>query len=524
MKFITYGWSVVRSVPALRDQVAAALLAARQTGWEGLLTEQRLYLDDFWGRADVEVDGDAAVQQAVRFALFHVLQAGVRAERRAIPAKGLTGPGYDGHAFWDSETFVLPVLTYTVPQAVADALSWRRDTLPLALERARQLGLRGAAFPWRTIAGQECSAYWPAGTAGFHLNADIAVAVARYVAASGDREFERDAGLELLTETARMWRSLGHYNHHGKFRIDGVTGPDEYSAIADNNVYTNLMAQENLMAAAAAADRHPERARDLCVSEEEKAEWRKAAVRMVVPYDEELGVHPQAEGFTDHDVWNFAETGPDRYPLFLHYPYFQLYRKQVSKQADLVLALHLRGDAFTAEQKARDFDYYERLTVRDSSLSASTQAVVAAEVGHLGLALDYLREAAFIDLRDLARNTRDGLHLAALAGSWIALVAGFGGMRDYGGSLCFSPRLPDELSRIAFSLTVRGGRLRVEVSGSSASYSRLEGEDLALSHHGGRVTVAAGETVVRPIPPVLPRPRPSQPPGREPGGAGRPAG
>ena len=225
-------------------------------------------------------------QQAVRFSLFHVLQAGARAEGRAIPAKGLTGPGYDGHAFWDTETFVLPVLTYTAPEAVADALRWRHSTLPLATERARQLGLDGAAFPWRTITGAECSGYWPAGTAAFHIGADIAAAVVRYVEATGDEAFERDVGLELLVETARLWRSLGHHDAQGRFRIDGVTGPDEYSAVADNNVYTNLMAQHNLRAAADAAERHPDRAGLLGVDDEEMAAWRDAAKAMFIPYDD----------------------------------------------------------------------------------------------------------------------------------------------------------------------------------------------------------------------------------------------
>ncbi|MGI9033324.1 MAG: glycoside hydrolase family 65 protein [Acidimicrobiales bacterium] len=517
VKFLGYGWSVVRSVPALRDQVAAALLGANHTGWDGLLADQRHYLDDFWDRADVEVDGDPSIQQAVRFALFHVLQAGARAEQRAIPAKGLTGPGYDGHSFWDTEAFVLPVLTYTMPGAVADALSWRRNTLGLAKDRARQLGLAGAAFPWRTIAGAESSAYWPAGTAAFHVNADIAVAAVRYVEATDDREFERTSGLELLVETARLWRSLGHHDQHGRFRIDGVTGPDEYSAIMDNNVYTNLMAQENLRAAAETALRHPDVAREHDVDEEEMASWRDAANDMVVPYDAEAGVHPQAEGFTSHQVWDFAATPPDKYPLLLHYPYFDIYRKQVVKQADLVLALHVRGDAFTLEEKTRDFDYYERLTVRDSSLSACTQAVVAAEVGHLGLAFDYLQEAALMDLRDVQNNTRNGLHLAALAGSWIALVAGFGGMRDIGGRLRFAPRLPEALSRIAFFLAVRGTCLRVEITGPSASYSVHNGARLEISHHGQAFTLSPGDRVVLPIPPIAVRPRPSQPAGREPG-------
>ena len=352
VKFLAYGWSAERSAPAVRDQVGAALAQARHTGWDGLLAEQRSYLDDYWERADVELEGDAELQQAVRFALFHVLQAGARAERRAIAAKGLTGPGYDGHAFWDTETFVLQVLTYTTPHAAADALSWRRDTLELARSRAGQLGLSGAAFPWRTIHGEECSGYWPAGTAAFHVNADIADAVIRYQAAADDAdEFDRDVGLELLVETARLWRSLGHHDAVGQFRIDGVTGPDEYSAIADNNVYTNLMAQRNLQAAADAVERHPKRAADLAVDDEETASWRDAAQAMLVPYDDGLEVHPQAEGFTQHQTWDFEHTSPEQYPLLLHFPYFDLYRKQVVKQADLVLALHLRGDAFSDEQK-----------------------------------------------------------------------------------------------------------------------------------------------------------------------------
>ncbi|HST41202.1 MAG TPA: family 65 glycosyl hydrolase, partial [Conexibacter sp.] len=290
-KLLGYGWSSRRSLPAVRDQVDAALSSAVRSGWDGLLEEQRGYLDEFWDGADVEIDGDAELQQAIRFALFHTLQAGARTERRAIAAKGLTGTGYDGHAFWDTETFVLPVLTYTAPHAAADALRWRHSTLPLAHERAFQLGLEGAAFPWRTIRGQECSAYWPAGTAAFHVAADVADAVIRHVDVTGDLVFERDIGLRLLVETARLWRSLGHHDLQGEFRIDGVTGPDEYSALADDNVYTNLMAQRNLNGAADACVRHVDRAQELGVTPDEMAFWRSAADRMRIPYDERLGVH-----------------------------------------------------------------------------------------------------------------------------------------------------------------------------------------------------------------------------------------
>jgi alpha,alpha-trehalose phosphorylase len=516
VKFMAYGWSSRRSIAALRDQVAGALAEAQHAGWDGLLADQRAYLDDFWARADVELEGDAELQQAVRFALFHTLQAGARGERRAIAAKGLTGPGYNGHAFWDTETFVLPVLTYTAPQAARDSLHWRHATLGLARERARLLGLAGAAFPWRTIAGQECSSYWPAGTAAFHVGADIADAVGRYHAATEDAAFEREVGLELLVETARLWRSLGHHDVEGRFRIDGVTGPDEYSAIADNNIFTNLMAQRNLRLAADAAERHRDRATELGVDLEEAAAWRDAAEAMLVPYDETLGIHPQAEAFTAHQPWDFARTAPEQYPLLLHIPYFDLYRKQVVKQADLVLALHLRGDAFSEESKARDFAYYEALTVRDSSLSACTQAVVAAEVGHLELAYDYFGEAALIDLDNLEHNTRDGLHIASLAGAWIVAVAGFGGMRDHDGSLTFAPRLPERLNRLAFRLCFRGRRLKVEVESDQARYSLLEGGPLELTHHGQTISVFARKPVTRAIPPPPARDAPRQPPGRAP--------
>ncbi|HEX2191582.1 MAG TPA: glycosyl hydrolase family 65 protein [Acidimicrobiales bacterium] len=516
IKLLAYGWSSLRSRQALGDQVAAALTAARHTGWDGLLAEQRAFLDEFWARALIEVDGDPEIEQAVRFALFQVLQAGARAERRAIAAKGMTGTGYDGHTFWDTETFVLPVLTYTRPEAAADALRWRHSILPVARERARTLGLRGAAFPWRTIAGEECSGYWPAGTAAFHVNADIADAVIRYLDATGDAQFEDDVGVELLVETARLWISLGHHDRQGRFRIPGVTGPDEYSALADDNVYTNLMAQRNLRAAADAVGRHPERASALGVEEAEVATWCKAAEAMMVPYDEGLGLHPQAGGFTAHQVWDFDSTGPDQYPLFLHFPYFDLYRKQVVKQADLVLAMHLRGDAFTPEQKVRNFEYYEGLTVRDSSLSAATQAVMAAETGHLELAYDYLAETCLVDLHDLQRNTRNGLHLAALAGGWSALVAGFGGFRAGNGTPAFAPRLPRAISRLAFHLWYRDRNLCVTAVPGEATYELLSGEPLEVTHHGQALVLRPGERVTRPVPPPVTRPRPSQPAGRAP--------
>lgn len=514
VKFLAYGWSSERPLPALRDQVEAALVSALRTGWDGLASDQRAYVGDFWERADVEIDGDAELQQAVRFALFHLLQAGARAERRAIAAKGLTGRGYDGQTFWDMEMFVLAALTWTVPHAAADALRWRHSTLGLARDRAGVLRLRGAAFPWRTIGGAECSGYWPAGTAAFHVSGGIAEAVRRLIVATGDTEFERGEGLELLVETARLWRSVGHHDRTGTFRIDGVTGPDEYSALSDDNVYTNVVAARNLEAAAWTAERHPDAAAALGVDEAEIAGWRDAAAAVAIPYDADLGVHPQAEGFTLQRAWEFDRD--DAYPLLLHVPYYLLYSSQVVKQADLVLALYVGSERFTPAEKARDFAFYEAITVRDSSLSAPIQAIMAAETGHLDLALDYAAETVLGDLHDLNGNTSDGVHLAALAGGWMALVAGFGGMRDHGEELSFSPRLPGGLGRLAFRIQQRGCSLRVEIGPGEVRYELLAGDAMRLRHHGEQIEVTAAAPVVLPIPPA-PEVQPvRQPPGRAP--------
>jgi trehalose/maltose hydrolase-like predicted phosphorylase len=517
VKLLAYGWSSVRSRPALLDQVAGALTGARFSGFEGLLEEQLAYLNRFWDAGDVEVDGDPELQQAVRFGMFHVLQAGARTERRAIPAKGLTGPGYDGHTLWDTEAYVLPVLDHTVPDASADAVRWRWSILDQARDRARMLGLAGAAFPWRTIGGAECSGYWPAGTAAFHVNADIAAAVERHRAVTGDESLQVECGVEILVETARLWMSLGHRDRDGQWHIVGVTGPDEYTAIVPDNVYTNLAAAANLTAAADAVGRHPDIGRRLEVTAAEPADWRDAAASVHIPYDEQLRVHPQSAGFTRLPEWDFDRNA--RYPLLLHAPYFDLYRKQVIKQADLVLAMLWYGDRFSPQDKARNVDYYEPRTVRDSSLSACIQAVLAAEVGHLGLAHDYTYEAALIDLHDLHDNTGDGLHIASLAGAWIALVSGFGGLRVTEGGLALDPALPAGINRLCFGLRWLGMRLTVEVLPERVTYTLRDGPGASLTfrHAGEDLTVTVGSPVTCELIARVPMlPPPQQPPGRAP--------
>jgi alpha,alpha-trehalose phosphorylase len=338
---------------------------------------------------------------------------------------------------------------------------------------------------------------------------------------TNDTAFERDYGLELLVETARLWISIGfHDDVDGHFHLDGVTGPDEYTALVDDNIYTNLMARLNLRGAADAAQRWPDQAASMNVSADEITAWRAAAAAVAIPYDDIRQVHKQDVDFTDHEVWDFEESArTGGYPLLLNEPYFHIYRKQVIKQADLILAMHWCGDMFTLEEKARAYLYYEALTTRDSSLSACTQAVVGAAVGQLELAADYLAEAAFVDLHDLAHNTRDGLHIASLAGTWLAIVAGFGGMRDHDGQLSFHPQLAPLWTRVSFGVHWRDTRIRVTVSGGQATYELADGADccVELLHCSEPFTLRTGEPVVLPVHQIKPlTPRPTQPAGRAP--------
>lgn len=517
VKYVGHERSDALSDAALRDRADAAVDSASRSGWETLLRDQHEFLSSFWETADVAIEGDAELQQAVRFALFQVVQAAARAENRSIPGKALTGAGYEGHTFWDAETFVLPVLTYTLPTAARDALRWRHNTLPQARERAAQLHLAGASFPWRTISGRECSGYWPAGTVAFHINADIAAAILEYVQVTGDLDFEREVAVEVLVETARLWMSLGRWDADGVFHIDGITGPDEYSALVNDNTFTNLAAKRNLRGAADLTRRHSTQARSLHVTDEEIAGWTLAAERMAVPFDHARKVHQQYAGATDRERWDFEATAPEQYPLQDHFPYFDLYRKQVIKQADLVLALQLEHEAFTAEETARAFAYCEELTVRDSSLSAAPQAVVAARTGHLELALAYLREAARMDIADLRRDVEDGLHIAALAGTWTAVVSGFGGMKCTADGWEFSPRLVEPLTKLVFGVRIGNQVVHVNVEPGATSYLLTGGGAFPVRHHGEAVTLHSDIPRRLSTPPRTdPRPTPHSPRNRSP--------
>jgi alpha,alpha-trehalose phosphorylase len=479
-------------------------------GFETLVTAQRSNLDRFWERADVILEDTerhpVRMQQAVRWNLFHLAQASWRAEGSGIPAKGLTGDAYDGHYFWDTETWVLPFLAYTQPRIARNLLRFRHSMLDKARRRARQLDLRGALFPWRTIGGDEASAYHLAGTAQFHLNADIAYAIRRYVDVRGDTNFLVETGAEILVETARMWMDLGFFGDDGCFHIHGVTGPDEYTAMVDDNAYTNLMARLNLHYATAVVRRlgaeHPEEfagiQAELTLDPSEPDDWDRAADHMYVPFDASRGITPQDATFLTHEPWDLTNVPATKFPLLLHHHPLTMYRRQVLKQADVVMAMFLLGNEFTLEQKRRNFDYYDPITTGDSSLSASIQSIVASEIGEEDAACEYLDHALLVDLADVAGNASDGVHIASAAGSWMALVFGFGGVRDFDEQLTFDPRLPRRYRSLGFSLRFHDRQLRVRLTHEEEVYSLEEGEPLEIVVRGTPHLLGADNLVIRP--------------------------
>lgn len=504
-KAVAYHTSRGVVVSELADRAMRNLDRVRNLGFEHFSCLQREWLDEFWANSDVEIGGRPAIQQAVRWCLFQLAQATARSDQLGIAAKGVTGSGYEGHYFWDTEVYLVPFLMYTNPNVARNALRMRVNMLPQARQRASVMSLRGALFPWRTINGEEASAYYAAGTAQFHIDADVAHAFMQYGSVTGDNQFLYRDGVAVLVETARMWTDLGFWRADADgtehFHIHGVTGPDEYTAVVNNNFFTNVMARANLRDAVRLlkemATTNPaayERAAEsLEFTQEEIESWQRAADGMVVLFDKNLGIHPQDEKFLQSELWDLENTPDDKRPLLLHFHPLVIYRFQVLKQADVVLALFLQGHEFTAEEKRADFEYYDPITAGDSTLSSVVQSLMAAEVGYQEMAMNYFLSGLYVDLADLHSNTRDGVHIASTGGVWNALVYGFGGLRDHDGNLTFDPRLPKDWQSLGFQLRVRGSKLKVHLTRASITFEVVEGPPVELSVRGKTITVAAGE-------------------------------
>lgn len=509
-KRVAYGMcdATPEAIEAAADALAGRLREAAGMSFEALAAEQASAWRDFWDAAEVDLDGAPELELGLRLNLFHLRQSADQTGRHGLAAKGLSGEGYEGHVFWDAEIFMLPVLIHTQPALARAHLQYRFRHLEGARRHAREMNFaRGALYPWRTIGGDECSAYFPAGSAQLHINAAIAHAIGLYVEATQDQTFLTDCGAEMLFETARIWLEAGAFDarRDGAFVICGVTGPDEYTALVDNNYYTNLMAKAHLELAVAVAARLEADTPDffatlavrLDLTPAERETWARAAAAMRLPYDPVLGIDAQDDSFLDKPRFDLAGTAARR-PLLLHFHPLTLYRHQVCKQADLVLGLVLEGRDVPLERKRRDYDYYEPLTAHDSTLSSTTFSVLAAEVNAPADALRFFSDTTLVDLNNRHDNTHHGAHMAAMAGSWLALSWGFAGLRTWNGLPSFRPTLPPGLTGYALRFAWRGATVRVEVGPTRAAYQLLHGPALDIEHEGERLTLSPGATVVRP--------------------------
>ena len=503
-KYISYVTSQGEYQTTFEQEAITQSGQAKSTGFEALLQEQTAYLNKFWARSDVKIKGDDRLTQSIRFSIFQLLQSTGRDSRISIASKGLSGEGYGGQYFWESEAYIAPVFMFSQPDIARSLLKYRYTILNKAREQARLLGHQsGALYSWRTIDGEESSGYFPAGSAQYHINSDIAFAICRYLDATRDWDFLADYGLEILLETARIWIDMGHYceSKQGDFCIDCVTGPDEYTALVNNNCYTNMMAREHLWNAVKYAGQirqeRPDVYRELCArigfAEEELDAFENAADHMHIPYDETLGIHMQDDTFLQKKELNQAEIPKENFPLLLHYHPLFIYRHQVCKQPDLLLAQFYLPHRFTEEEKKRAYDYYEKRATHDSSLSVCIFSIMAAETGNIDKAYDYFTECIRTDLDDVQNNTRDGLHMANMAGSWMAIVNGFAGMRAIDGILHFKPVLPKQIEGYEFTVRYRDSELMLCTDRQGISYRLLSGEPLTLCHYRQSQVVSAGE-------------------------------
>lgn len=467
--------------------------------------KQTDYMKSFWDIADVGIQGDEALQQGIRFNLFHIMQAAGRDGRTSLGAKGLSGEGYEGHYFWDTEMYVLPVFVYTAPELAKKLLEYRYHTLDQARARARVLGHeKGALYPWRTINGEEASTYFPLGTAQYHINGDIAYAFQLYVDVSGDREFLKEMAAEVLCETARVWADVGCFAEcrGNQYCICAVTGPDEYNAIVDNNFYTNLMARENIRYALKALELlketepqfYQEFIERLSITDQETAYWERIVENMYFPYDEKRQVYPLDDGFMMRKPWDDSRIPVEkRHLLYENYHPLFIYRQRMSKQADAILGMYLYSNLFTKEELKRNYDFYQEVTLHHSSLSTCIFGILASEIGYQEEAYEYFSQSARMDLDDYHNNFYAGIHAANMAGTWLAIVNGFAGLRTNAGMLAFNPFVPKGWEGYTFRIQYRGSVLEADMTKDACRFTLISGSELELSVNGKKIKLTEKE-------------------------------
>ena len=462
---------------------------AAMPDFETLLQQNRAHYEAFWKTADVEIDGDVWNQQGIRYCVFQLHQTYRGLDgRHNIGAKGLTGEAYNGHAFWDSETYCLPYYLLNDRKAAKSLLMYRYRTLPQALKRARQLDCKGACYPIATLNGNEACTLWQHASLQMHPSTAVAYAVWQYVLQTGDRPFLYREGLEMLTEICRYLASRGDWNaDHTGFGFYGVMGPDEFHLMVNNNFYTNFMGKKTLEFTLEALDKAPDAAR--FATPDERALWRAIARHMLLPQRDDL-VYEQHEGYFSLPRIDIHAIPVTDFPLYEHWSYDRIYRTDMIKQPDVLMAMFLHPADFTEAEKRANYDYYEPRCIHESSLSPSIHAILAQELGMDGAAFDFFGFATRMDLDNYNRNTCDGLHQASIAAAWVTIVYGFAGLRTDGPALSLRPSLPAQWTRYAFRFLAEESVVYAEVDADGCRLSLVSGKPVAILLNGQRTTVS----------------------------------
>jgi len=441
---------------------------------------------EIWTHSDIEISGDDENQQGIRFCIFNMHQTYHGDDGRLnVGAKGLTGEKYSGWTFWDSETYCLPFYMFNNPKAAKNLLMYRYNTLKQAKERSIEQCCEGACYPMVTIDGTESCGVWQHGNLEIHVTAAVAYGVWHYVTNTGDEEFLKNYGLELLVETSRYFASRGAWSPKtGEFGLYGVMGPDEFHMMVHNNTYTNYMVKKNFNYTIEMVKKY-----GYDVSSDELNTWQNMADKMRINYDEETKLFEQHDGYFDLPEYDVKSMDPEKVPIYKYWAYDSIFRVNMLKQPDVVLMQFFYSKDFTLEQKAANFDYYESRCSHESSLSPAVHSIMAAEIGNLDMAEEYMAYGSRVDIDDYNRNTHQGLHVTSMAAAWMNIVYGFGGMRSDADILTFAPKIPKKWNGYSFTIEVRGSILRVEVAKNKATFKIVNGENLNIEIYEKSYTI-----------------------------------
>ena len=419
---------------------------AADKGFEKLFQENEAAWEARWHKADVKIQGDDESQQGIRYNIYHLFSTYYGEDSRLnIGPKGFTGEKYGGATYWDTEAFILPMyLSVSEPEVSLNLLKYRYNQLDGAFHNAKQQGLKGALYPMVTFTGVECHNEWEITFQEIHRNAAITHAIYNYTNYTGDDSYLLNEGSDVLVAVSRFWADRVHFSKRtGQYMMHGVTGPNEYENNVNNNYHTNNVAKWTLSYTLETLKRlDAEKLTELGVSKEEQTKWQDIIDKMYLPYNEELGVFVQHDTFLDKDLRSVDKLAAADRPLNQNWSWDKILRSPFIKQADVLQSIYYFGNQYTIEEKENNFDFYEPMTVHESSLSPSIHAVLAAELGKEEKAIELYERTARLDLDNYNNDTEDGLHITSMSGAWLAIVQGFAGMRVYDGKLSFKPFLP----------------------------------------------------------------------------------